>query len=153
MILSGGIHDTYHGQIASNISKQTPITSFWTVKTHRFIGVNRAIDECPNEEELFEIIEAAVEQHNIVGANSLIPQECLDHGVAFQHQYAIIGAFYATKEKTSASDVSETPSTSSNANADIVRTVKLHNPNNIDDSIKKYASYIFHFQFIKKITP
>ena len=68
-MLTGGIHDKYHTQVAKYVSNRTPITNQmanYYVQNLRSAKISVG-SVAPNVDELYQIIKIALEQNNIVG--------------------------------------------------------------------------------------
>ena len=121
LVLSGGIHDTYHPQIAMKLSHRKEITSYYVSVVFHNLARNAAyLQSLPNVDELFDILRTAIEQGHAIGANSSNLIVCQQHGVLNMHQYAVTGIYIVAQSKDQ-------------------RIVKIHNPHNVPDVAKKLS--------------
>ena len=122
-LLSGGFGDTYSTEIASTISshKVYAISSRSRVYYDSLTSYNN-LGLHPNVDELFNIIETAIKQNNLVGTFSTYDNICKQKTYVYNHQYAITEAFVSKS----------------------TRIVKLQNPwNRLEDYTKLIIKIVF----------
>ena len=119
--LSGGIYDVYHSELVHNVTSNMQIKSNNTVQFKQNIQSlckNDLKGVVPTVNELFSILKYAIKTSNLVGVFSLngAPDQ---FGVYNLHQYNVSDVFLVGEK----------------------RFVKVHNPHNTEDKIKRSQKY------------
>lgn len=117
LCLSGGIYTTYWLELIMHFSRNTPITSIYSKSklnslTALFKNPRMVI---PTPDEFYEILRYAVRVKNLLGCSSNNATATDRYGVYKDHQYVVTDAFILNK----------------------VRYVRVHNPHNQPDKLKK----------------
>jgi len=124
--LSGGIYDIYHSELVLNVTSNRAISSRETVEFKQKLQrlcKNELKSAVPTVGELFCILKYAIRTNNVIGVFSMNGKFTEAFGVFNLHQYNV-------------SDVLEVGQR---------RFVRVHNPHNVADKIKrsqKYASLV-----------
>ncbi len=116
--LSGGIYNIYHSELVQNVTSNKQITGPQTnlfKKKIQDISKNDLKSVVPTVNELFLILKHAIRSSNLVGVFSLNPKFPESFGVFNLHQYNVSDVFIVQQK----------------------RFVKVHNPHNVADKIKK----------------
>ncbi|RNA24106.1 Calpain [Brachionus plicatilis] len=127
VLFSGGIQNVYYSELILHVTSKSPIQNNQAEYRanslkEQFGSIEAA---CPNIEELFFIIAFALKNKNIVGCHSTL-QKSNSFGVIRHHQYAVKSIHVFDKSKI----------------------VKIQNPHNYPDMIKRTKKY---FEFESKL--
>ncbi|CAF0824493.1 unnamed protein product [Brachionus calyciflorus] len=122
LFLSGGIHDNYYTDLSFHITEKRPIITPNARSIFKFINEefdNKPETAIPTINELFEILKFASRRKDLIGCYQLSDNIADAFGVYGKHQYLV-------------SEVDQIKD---------IRYVKVHNPHNKLDDIKKKLTY------------
>lgn len=144
-MMSGGIHDFYLTDLALHLSHKKPISS----PIAKFAW-NRIIQEyqkpimVPNVRELFEILKYAVEKRNVIGCSQInVISLILYYSIFF---WLVLKLNYLKESITSKFGVMNKHQylISDVGLKNEIRYVKIHNPHNKPDAVKKFPFLVYY---------
>ncbi|CAF0824474.1 unnamed protein product [Brachionus calyciflorus] len=129
-LFSGGIQNVYYSDLVKHVTSKSPILNKYANNSAKSLTDQFGSIEagCPNIDELFFIIQYALKLKNIVGCHSTNKTMTSLLGIFSHHQYAITAAFVKENKKI----------------------IRVQNPHNHPDEIKKTKKYNDFEQRLKK---